>query len=319
MREQLQPAYLLHRRPYRDGSDLLDVFSAEQGRLGLIARGLNRRRRGGSLAALLQPFRPLLLSFSGRGELLTLTAAEAAGALAPLRGKAMFSAFYLNELLLRLLQRFEAHSDLFVAYAEALGELSEAAGAQSAPLEPALRRFELRLLEELGYSVDLTQEANSNDAVVADATYALVPDFGLRRVTPTGSAPSGCFAVRTAGDRARRVSTTWARAAKRLVRTLLHPHLGAAPLRSRAMFSGASWGSGDGGAVIGIGTDIVEIERVERIWERHGDAISPRAFSHRAEQAQCRARQRSPGAFWPSVLPPRKRSPSASARVLACS
>jgi DNA repair protein RecO (recombination protein O) len=240
MREQLQPAYLLHRRPYRDGSDLLDVFSVEQGRLGLIARGLNRRRRGGSLAALLQPFRPLLLSFSGRGELLTLTAAEAAGALAPLRGKAMFSAFYLNELLLRLLQRFEAHSDLFVAYAEALGELS-AAGAQSAPLEPALRRFELRLLEELGYSVDLTREAHSNEAVVADAAYALVPDFGLRRVTDDAVSAERLFRGEDLLAIARgEFATTGAGPAKRLVRTLLHPHLGAAPLRSRAMFSTTS-------------------------------------------------------------------------------
>ncbi|MFT4768876.1 MAG: DNA repair protein RecO (recombination protein O), partial [Glaciecola sp.] len=103
MRVQLQPCYLLHRRPFRDNSELLDVFSVEHGRLGLIARGLSRRRRGGPLGAILQPFRPLLLSFSGKGELLTLTGAESGGELPPLHGEALLSAFYLNELLLRLL------------------------------------------------------------------------------------------------------------------------------------------------------------------------------------------------------------------------
>jgi DNA repair protein RecO (recombination protein O) len=242
MRCQLQPAYLLHRRPYRDGSDLLDVFSAEQGRLGLVARGLNRRRRGGSLAALLQPFRPLLLSFSGRGELLALTAAEPAGDLAPLSGRALFSAFYLNELLLRLLQRFEAHPELFVAYAEALGELAEARG-ESDGLEPALRRFEFRLLEELGYAVDLTREAFTNAPVAADAVYALVPESGLRRARPDSVGADRLFRgaellAIAGGD----FDPSCARAAKRLVRILLHPHLGPAPLRSRAMFSGASSG-----------------------------------------------------------------------------
>jgi len=239
MRHQLQPAYLLHRRPFRDGSDLLDVFCADQGRLGLVARGLNRRRRGGTLAALLQPFRPLLLSFSGRGELLTLTAAESAGELAPLVGRALFSAFYLNELLLRLLQRFETHPGLFHAYAEALGELAESSGAVPA-LEPALRRFEFRLLEELGYAVDLTREAYSDAPVCADACYALVPDTGLRAVAPESAAADSYFrgeellAV-ARGD----FSAASAQTAKRLVRVLLHPHLGDAPLRSRAMFASA--------------------------------------------------------------------------------
>ncbi|EED32724.1 DNA repair protein RecO [gamma proteobacterium NOR5-3] len=239
MRVQLQPCYLLHRRPFRDNSELLDVFSVEYGRLGLIARGLSRRRRGGPLGALLQPFRPLLLSFSGKGELLTLTGAESGGELAPLHGEALLSAFYLSELLLRLLQRFEVQPALFTAYGAAIADLSDVASTGNArlSLEPALRRFEFRLLEELGYAVDLSTDASCGAVIRADAHYALVPDFGFREVAAAASPSNASFAgtdiMAIAEGHFDGVSGL---AAKRMVRTLLHPHLGSTPLRSRSMF-----------------------------------------------------------------------------------
>lgn len=236
MRVQLQPCYLLHRRPFRDNSELLDVFSVEHGRLGLVARGLSRRRRGGPLGAVLQPFRPLLLSFSGKGELLTLTGAESGGELPPLHGEALLSAFYLSELLLRLLQRFEVQPAVFTAYGAAIADLSDVAGGGNArvALEPALRRFEFRLLEELGYAVDLCTEASRGAAIRADASYALVPDFGFRELaTASNSSFNGAEVIAIAQGHFHGANGL---AAKRMVRILLNPHLGSAPLRSRSMF-----------------------------------------------------------------------------------
>ncbi|MFK8041288.1 DNA repair protein RecO [Congregibacter sp.] len=239
MRVQLQPAYLLHRRPFRDNSELLDVFSVEHGRLGLVARGLSRRRRGGPLGAVLQPFRPLLLSFSGKGELLTLTGAESGGELPPLTGDALLSAFYLNELLLRLLQRFEEQPAVFTAYGAAIADLSDAARAESrrGALESALRRFEFSLLEELGYAVDLSSDASRGTPIRDDTHYALVPDYGLREVGVKASAGDASFTGAQISAIAQgRFDGENGVAAKRMVRALLHPHLGSTPLRSRSMF-----------------------------------------------------------------------------------
>ncbi|MFT4873668.1 DNA repair protein RecO [Congregibacter sp.] len=241
MRVQLQPCYLLHRRPFRDNSELLDVFSVEHGRLGLIARGLSRRRRGGPLGAILQPFRPLLLSFSGKGELLTLTGAESGGELPPLHGEALLSAFYLNELLLRLLQRFEVQPAVFTAYGAAIADLSDIASVASArtALEPALRRFEFRLLEELGYAVDLSTDASRGAAIRAEARYVLVPDFGFRETSASAASNVSFAGTEIMAIAQGRFEAGNGLAAKRMVRALLRPHLGAAPLRSRSMFETA--------------------------------------------------------------------------------
>ena len=119
MRVALQPAYVLHSRPYRDSSALVEMFTAEHGRLSLVARGARNRGRKGSLSSLLQPFIPLLISFSGRAELKTLGKLEAAGGGRTLRGERLYSGLYMNELLVRLLHRQDAHPRLFAAYGEA--------------------------------------------------------------------------------------------------------------------------------------------------------------------------------------------------------
>jgi DNA repair protein RecO (recombination protein O) len=231
-RIQLQPAYLLHRRPFRDSSQLLEVFTLDHGRLSLVARGVSRRRRGGALGALLQPFRPLLLSFSGRGELATLTAAEAAGAYLPLAGERLYSALYLNELLSRLLHRHESHPALFSDYGLALEALGDVAA-----LEPVLRRFELRLLDELGYAIDITRDADSGEPLQLNAAYEVDPELGLR--TAVGQAASGrtrLLGADLAAIAAGELEGPVLASAKRLTRELLSPHLGPEPLRSRALF-----------------------------------------------------------------------------------
>ncbi|MFV8816358.1 DNA repair protein RecO [Haliea sp. E17] len=233
MRVQLQPAYILHQRAYRDTSLLLELFTAEHGRVSLVAKGVRRRSRGGSSAALLQPFIPLLLSFSGRHELKTLTHVEAAAAGRILRGERLYSALYLNELLVRLLHRHDPHPTLFAAYSEALDHLQDAGS-----VDPVLRRFELGLLEELGYSLSLSVEGLSGDPLREEGWYLLDPEYGLVRA-PAGASPAypgadllamGC------GEFAGPAGRT----AKRLMRQALALHLGPEPLKSRELFR-ARW------------------------------------------------------------------------------
>lgn len=171
MRVLLQPAFVLHRRPYRDTSLLLEVFSQDQGRLGLVARGAAASRS--RLKGLLQPFAPLLLSWSGAGELATLTAAEEGGRPIPLPPHRVLASLYVNELLLRLLPRLDPHPGLFAAYETLLAELVAAPGE-----EPPLRRFEKRLLDELGYGLTLDREAASGTPIVAEEHYCYVLDRG---------------------------------------------------------------------------------------------------------------------------------------------
>lgn len=171
MRVLLQPAFVLHRRPYRDTSLLLEGFGQDHGRLGLVARGAAGPRS--RLKGLLQPFAPLLLSWTGAGELVTLTAAEEASRPFPLPPQRVLAGLYVNELLLRLLPRLDPHPGLFAAYRQLLAELAAASGE-----EPPLRRFEKRLLEELGYGLTLDREAASGAPIVAEEQYCYVLDRG---------------------------------------------------------------------------------------------------------------------------------------------
>lgn len=248
MRVDLQPAYLLHSRPYRDSSQLLEVFTAEHGRLSLVGRGVHRRARGGSLRATLQPFRPLLLSFSGRGELMTLYAAEPAGAGVALRGERLFSGLYLNELLLRLLHRHDPHPALFAHYGNTLEALTTADEAES-----VLRAFELRLLDELGYGFDPAHDAHSHQRVREDAWYRYSEGQGLVECSEHTEAPGGRFpgvdlVAIAEGD----FSGAAAATAKRLLRQVIAEHLGGKPLHTRELFRQYRQGSSGGGNNDGV-------------------------------------------------------------------
>jgi DNA repair protein RecO (recombination protein O) len=150
----LEPAYVLHSREYRDTSRILDVFSAAHGRLTLFARGA--RGPKSKLASLLMPFRPLLLSWSGRGDAAQLTAAEPDGETGPLPSRQVLSGFYLNELIISLTTRHDPQPQLFADYAAALRSLaSDVAPAAT------LRVFEKRLLASLGYGLEFAVEAGT--------------------------------------------------------------------------------------------------------------------------------------------------------------
>jgi DNA repair protein RecO (recombination protein O) len=218
-RVQLEPAFVLSLRPYRETSALVEVFTQRYGRTGLVARGVQSGRA--KLRGLLQPFQQLLLSFSERGELGTLTGAEAGGAPATLRGEAVFSGWYLNELLLRLLPRGEPHAELFGQYAEALSALT----GPNAAL--ALRLFEKRLLAGLGYGLELP------DPVERDRWYAWDSERGLRLAEPGPASYSGA-SLRALADEALDTEESL-RDARRLMRDALRPHLGDRALRTPEM------------------------------------------------------------------------------------
>jgi DNA repair protein RecO (recombination protein O) len=169
---QLTPGYILHHRPYRDTSRILEVVTRDHGRIALFARGV--RGPKAKLASILQPFQLLLLSWNGRGDAAQLTGAESALAAAPLPSACLMAAFYLNELLMKLTTRHDPLPVLFDTYHGTLASLR-----QGAPLEPQLRVFEKRLLEALGYGLDLGAEAQTGKRVEATEYYHFRPEQGL--------------------------------------------------------------------------------------------------------------------------------------------
>lgn len=228
-RVQLVPGYVLHLRPYRESSALLEVFTESHGRLGLVARGV--RAPKSRQRAELQPFRPLKLSWSARGELGTLTGVEADGRAPALRGSALYSGFYLNELLVRLLARHDPHPQLYALYRSSLQRL-----AAEAQVEAVLRRFEKRLLEELGYGLLLDCEAQHGAAVEPQRYY----DYHLESGPVAVQADAQGFIFRGASLLALAREDLSApevlQDAKRLMRAALNLYLGGKPLKSRELF-----------------------------------------------------------------------------------
>src|SRR4030065_59435 len=153
-KQQDEPAFVLHSYPFRETSLILDVFSRSHGRLAIVARGARRPRSG--LRGLLLNFQPLLLSWFGKGEVRTLHSAEWQGGQTYLQGTALMCGFYLNEMLLNLLARDDAHEQLFDYYRATLHRL-----AHEIDHAPPLRCFEKHLLQELGYALALEREAGT--------------------------------------------------------------------------------------------------------------------------------------------------------------
>lgn len=173
MRIDQQPAFILHARPYRETSLLIEAFTREHGRVGLVARGV-RRERSRLPRGVLQPLQPLLLDWVARGELGTLTGAEIASTPLVLSGDALLAAMYVNELVLRLSGRNDAHVAAFGAYAQCLSRLAE-----PADIGWTLRRFERDFLADLGYALALTHTA-AGTPIQPDGNYAYDPDSGAR-------------------------------------------------------------------------------------------------------------------------------------------
>ncbi|MCX7162081.1 MAG: DNA repair protein RecO [Betaproteobacteria bacterium] len=232
-----QAAYVLHLHPFSETSLVVDVFTREHGRLPLLARGARRPRS--AMRGLLMSFQPLELGWFGGGEVKTLAKAEWLGGMPLLGGRCLLLGYYLNELLLKMLPREDAHSALFDAYAEALRAL--AGGGADAP---ELRRFEKTLLKELGYGLTLDVELETGRAVVADREYSYLLERGpVARdhvagdsLQDGGAAPglSGKTLLDMAADDYSDPRTRLE--SRQLMRQLIAHHLGGKPLQSRRVF-----------------------------------------------------------------------------------
>jgi len=228
-RQDAQPAFVLHTRPYRETSMLVDAYTREHGKLALIARGA--RRPKSALRGMLLPFQPLLLSWSGRHELRTLIRSEWRGPYSPLKGPALICGFYLNELLLKLLQRDDPHEQLFADYEDALAAL-----AREDDYAPVLRRFEMCLLRELGYAVILDREVEHGEPVARERRYVYVVERG-----PVAAAGARANGVELSGQTLLDMqsgnfgSAATQQQSKLLMRTLINHCLGDQVLHTRQL------------------------------------------------------------------------------------
>ena len=225
-RVQQHPAYLLHHRPFRDTSLLLDIFSRDHGRFALVARGA--RAQKSRLKALLRPFMPLQLSWLLRSDLGTLTGAEIDGRPLSLSGDGLMSGYYLNELLLHLLHRHDPQPEVFAAYGQTIQRLA-AAGDPA----PALRVFEIELLKLLGYAATFAHEAETQDAVDPGANYEYRPEQGPVKVNRSSGPMIFSGATLIAIGQHCFDDPDVLRSASRLLKNVIGHHLGGKELKSR--------------------------------------------------------------------------------------
>lgn len=232
MRLDQQPAYVLHARPYRETSLLLECLTRDHGRLGVVARGV-RSERGRLLRSQLEPFQPLALDLLLRGELATLRGADVADALPRLQGDAVMAGLYANELVVRLTGRQDPQPLLFGAYARTVARL----GAGE-PLAWTLRRFERDLLESLGYALQLEFEADSGEPLVPDACYRYDVEQGPSPVSGgTAHALRGADLLGLARDRA--PDAAGLGALRDMMRGVIRFHLGGAEPRAWRVLAAA--------------------------------------------------------------------------------
>ncbi|MEX0618709.1 MAG: DNA repair protein RecO [Pseudohongiellaceae bacterium] len=231
-RVYLQPAYVLHRQPFQNSSLLVDFFCLDYGRVRAVARGA--RSAKSRYRALLQEFHPVLVSLVGKGELKTLQAVESGIAPLELAGERLFSGLYLNELITRLVMANVEHKTLYQEYQDALLKLQGGTG-----ISEVLRRFELALLKELGYEINLESDSVTRQNIESDQWYMLVPDVGFEQVPSTARDEGNVFLGRHVQE-LRQLDFTDSDAldaAKRILRIALQAHLGERPIHSRSLFA----------------------------------------------------------------------------------
>lgn len=227
--------FLLHARPFRDSSLIGEFFLRRSGRVSILYKHLKKEGKAGAKARLLQPFAPLAVTYDDRRELKIGRLLEPVGASIFLKGTALFSGLYLNELLVRLLHKEESSSGLFEHYRDALLQLQDGSD------EITLRRFEQQLLQELGYGLVLHADV-SGSPLQAETWYLYEPDTGF---IPLPQFPQDPARMRLSFLGAHLLEiqqqqyedTAVRSAAKRLSRLALAPHLGDKPLKSRELFA----------------------------------------------------------------------------------
>lgn len=225
-RVQQQPAFILHHRPFRDTSQILDVLTRDHGKVAVVARG--SRGSKSRLAGVLRPFLPLRVSWVAKSDLGTLTGAEAAGAPANLRGDALLSAYYVNELMLHFLHRHDPQPEIYELYTEVIQSLGSTDNVAS-----SLRGFELELLGLLGYAVSLDQEAGTHQDVEPARNYEYRVEQGPVPVDRTEGPLVFDGATLLAIGAGEFDDANVLRGANRLLREIIAHHLGGKELRSR--------------------------------------------------------------------------------------
>ncbi|WP_258806946.1 DNA repair protein RecO [Pseudidiomarina sp. CB1] len=224
----MEPAFVLHRWPFQDSSLLVELLTQEHGRYRVVAKGA--RRPKSQWRAILQPFTPLYVVTQGRHELQNLRHAESRSNAYPLQGNALYSGFYLNELIQRLTSSYQSVDGLFDDYQNALDALS-----QRLPIEPVLREFEWRMLCHLGHAFDWCADTQG-DPIAAHKHYRFNAEQGF---TPLGDAMPGTYSGATL-QRLAAFELTDAHllnSMKQIMRHALAPYLGEQPLRSRELFA----------------------------------------------------------------------------------
>lgn len=231
--------FLLHQRPYRETSVIIDLLSETEGRVSLVCKGVRGAgKKSAMLRSVLQPFAGLAVSWSGRSELKSLRQAEVLVQAPRFSQHQLFAALYLNELLVRLFQQGESHIDLFQEYRNAIADLALAVASDKSHTEIPLRRFEFKLLATLGFEVDLAYDVASGKPVDAAAFYRYTSDIGVCKALANGRRSDliagedllALYSQDYSSESARRT-------AKKIVRIALAPHLGAKPLKSRELYA----------------------------------------------------------------------------------
>lgn len=225
-RVQAQPGFVLHSYPYKETSLIIEVFSRQYGRVALLAKGAKRPHS--QLRGVLQTFQPLTFSWSGKSELQTLTAAEWVGGMPPLEKNTLLCGFYLNEIILKLIQRDDPQPLLFDEYVATINKLAHAESAFM-----VLRQFELQLLKAVGVVSDLSYCTQQRAAVQPEFLYIVDPEAGTR---PAENHDAG---VKVHGktlidmQAADYSDPNTQLQSKLLMRTLLTHHLHGVPLHTR--------------------------------------------------------------------------------------
>lgn len=228
-------AVVLHHHDYRNSSQIVHFFVNDYGKVSAVAKGVKQSKK--QTFSLLQPFQKLTISLTGKHELLTLKNVEATTVQWKLNGKSLYCAYYINELLLRLLPSHTDCQEIFKLYDSALSLLFQCSVQGAVSYELPLRLFELKLLEFLGYGLNLNHEINSGKALEADKQYHYIIDSG-----PSEQAPSSVKSLAISGTTLRALEKVdfseqkTLQESKQLLKWALAEHLGDKPLKSRELF-----------------------------------------------------------------------------------
>jgi DNA repair protein RecO (recombination protein O) len=260
IRIELHPSYILHTRPYRDTSLLVDVLTQEYGKISLVAKGARKAKN--NQRYLLQPFIPVLLSWQGKSSLKTLIGIELNSQVdhvkeiatvtteshsglnsglnskpqsSILQGSKLYSALYANELLAYLLYQDDPNDTLYLHYQRLLKQLSN----QSLDVEPCLRDFEFTLLDDLGYGINFYSDADTGEDIRADRQYFFIQNHGFVLAEHHGDVAGISFGGSELLNIQQRHfdDVLTRRTAKALSRMALQPHLKGRALKSRELFS----------------------------------------------------------------------------------